>query len=376
MELIRLSKSSVGDDEKNALAEVIDHGMLGMGHYVQRFEQQITSFLGTKNEVICVNTGTSALHLALQCLGVGPGDEVLVPTITYVASFQAISATGATPIACDVCLDRVFIDLEDAGRKVTARTKAIMPVHYASSSLGIELVYEFARKHDIRVVEDAAHGFGCFTDKNERVGCSGDIICFSFDGIKNITSGEGGAVVTGDKLLAEKIKDARLLGVEKDTDKRYQGARSWSFDVKNQGFRFHMSNLMAAIGSAQLQKINSFKERRQAIAAQYCKDFDGIGILSLLKLDWNNIIPHIFSLRVLGGHRDGLMARLRELNIESGFHYAPNHLLTMYKFDGYKLKNSEQLADELISLPIHPDLTDEQQKFVISSIRMYCEGKS
>ena len=251
--MIRLSKSCVGEEEKIALARVIDEGFLGMGKEVQSFEREIAEFIGTELNVICVNTGTAALHLALACLGIGAGDEVLVPSITYVASFQAIAATGARPIACDVTMDKVFIDLEDAEKRITDRTKAIMPVHYGSNSIGIEAVYEFAKRYKLRVVEDAAHSFGCYRN-GKKVGASGDIICFSFDGIKNITSGEGGAVVTADNILARRIMDARLLGVEKDTEMRFEGKRSWSFDVRHIGYRYHMSNLMAAIGREQLKK--------------------------------------------------------------------------------------------------------------------------
>lgn len=277
MSNVRLSRSVVGEEEKMALARVIDAGFLGMGTEVKLFEEELQEFIGGDKEVICVNTGTAALHLATECLGIGPGDEVLVPTITYVASFQAITAAGAKPVACDVTSDRVFIDLKDAERRLTSRTKAIMPVHYASDSQDMDAVYAFANSHGLRVIEDAAHGFGC--KRNGRmVGAEGDVICFSFDGIKNITSGEGGAVVTGDKALSQRIRDARLLGVEKDTEKRYSGQRSWVFDVHHQGYRYHMSNLMAAIGREQLKKLPQFAEQRKRCAARYRRELSLIHI--------------------------------------------------------------------------------------------------
>lgn len=366
MSIVRLSKSCVGEEEKIALARVIDAGYLGMGREVQLFEEELCAYLGTDAEVVCVNTGTAALHLALCCLDIGPGDEVLVPSITYVASFQAIAATGARPVACDVTSERVFIDLADAERRLSVRTKAIMPVHYASDSQGIADVYEFANRHGLRVIEDAAHGFGC-TREGKRIGYEGDVICFSFDGIKNITSGEGGAVVTADQKLARRIKDARLLSVESDTEKRYKGERSWSFDVKHQGFRYHMSNLMAAIGREQLKKINKFTEHRQSCASRYRDGLKGVKGLVFLDLDYANIVPHIFVIRIIDGRRDTLMEKLRANKIECGIHYMPNHLLE-YFASSYTLPVAEQLGGELLSLPLHAELTSFELDRVIEII--------
>ena len=372
MNKIRLSKSVVGEAEKQALARVIEAGYLGMGNEVQQFEEEIRNFLETDHEVICVNTGTAALHLSLQALGIGPGDEVLVPSLTYVATFQAISATGATPIACDVTLNKAFIDLNDAEMRVTNCTKAIIPVHYGSNSDGMEAVHHFAKKHGLRVIEDAAHSFGCSKNGN-RIGADGDITCFSFDGIKNITSGEGGAIVTSDKTVAQKIKDARLLGVEKDTDHRYAGQRSWTFDVKDQGWRYHMSNLMAAIGREQLKKIGIFSEKRQKLSSRYISELRGIPNLSFLDFDYENLVPHIFPIIVGGGQRTALAAALADDGIETGTHYQPNHLLSYYATE-YSLKVTEELAQQLLSIPLHPDVTDADQSRVIHAIKTFLLG--
>jgi len=371
---IRLSKSVLGEEEKQALARVIDAGYLGMGAEVQEFEREIRKFLITESDVICVNTGTAALHLALQAIGVEAGDEVLVPSLTYVATYQAVSATGANPISCDVKASNGFIDLNDAKNRLTNNTKAIIPVHYASNSKGIEEVYVFAKKHKLRVIEDAAHSFGCIRN-GEHVGAQGDIICFSFDGIKNITSGEGGAVVTGDHLVAHRIKDARLLGVEKDTDKRYLGQRSWSFDVTDQGWRYHMSNLMAAIGREQLKKIDIFSRRRISIAKRYVLELSGIRNLDLLDINYDFLIPHIFPIRILNGERDKVISTLRNFGIETGMHYQPNHLLSCYA-SSYSLPVTELLSSELLSIPIHPDISDLDQTLIIEGIRTALVGNS
>ncbi len=367
MNKIRLSKSSIGESEREAVLKVLDHEFLGMGSEVQNFENEIKEYIGTDKEVVCVNTGTSALHIALSCLDIGLGDEVLVPSLTYVASYQAISASGATPISVDVKEDTLFIDLEDAKKRITDKTRAIMPVHYASNSQEMPKVNAFAKENNLRVIEDAAHSFGCRRDE-KIIGCEGDIICFSFDGIKNITSGEGGAVLSSDKAFIQRVKDARLLGVEKDTQKRYAGQRSWDFDVTYQGFRYHMSNIYAAIGSAQLKKIDDISIKRGNIAKKYVASLGEIDGITLLSFDYDYIVSHIFVVKAK--NRDALREYLLARNIECGIHYKPNHLLSKYKSD-YPLSITEKVYGEILTLPCQFDLTNEDQMRVINTIKEF-----
>lgn len=364
---IHLSKSSVGTEEKLALARVIDSGYLGMGIEVQQFEQEIAQFLGTESDVVCVSSGTAALHLALQAVGVSAEDEVIVPSFTYVATFQAISATGAIPIACDVSEQTAFLDVRDAELRITDKTKVIIAVHYGSSSEGMEGLVDLARRHGLRIIEDAAHSFGCQYN-SEFVGSKGDITCFSFDGIKNITSGEGGAVVTSDPLVAQRVKDARLLGVVKDTEQRFIGQRSWTPDVVAQGWRYHMSDLMAAIGREQLQKLNYFSSQRRKISKRYIAELGSIPQIVFMRFDHDNLIPHIFPIRIVDGSRDAVALSLSALGIETGRHYQPNHLLSFYS-TSYSLPVSEKLANEILTLPIHPNISDAEQVSVIDAIK-------
>lgn len=366
---IRLSRSLVGEEEKAALARVIDAGYLGMGEEVRLFENELAAYLETGRHVICVNTGTSALQLALSSVGLGAGDEVLVPTITYVASFQAVAATGAKPIACDVRSTDLYLDMDDAARRLTARTRAVMPVHYASGSRGLDAVYEFAGRHGLRVIEDAAHSFGG-SHGGAKIGARGDVVCFSFDGIKNITSGEGGAIVTNDDEVARLARDARLLGVEKDTEARFSGQRSWNFDVRHQGFRYHMSNLNAAVGRAQLAKVDAFSARRRELAARYRAALEGLNAVTVLDLNWSEIVPHIFVIRIAGGQRDALGDFLRSNGIETGFHYQPNHKLSFFSEKG-PFPEADKAADEIISIPLHAALTDDEQSRVIGAIKQF-----
>jgi dTDP-4-amino-4,6-dideoxygalactose transaminase len=356
--MIRLSKSIIGDKEAAEVKRILlDDGYLGMGVEVGKFESDIANYLGVSpDNVVCVNTGTSALHLTVEAL-VEKGDEILVPSFTFLSSFQAISAAGAIPVSCDVYEDTLSIDLEDAKKRVTNKTKAIMVVHYASNVANIEKLYEFAKQNNLRVIEDAAHAFGC-SYKDKKVGTFGDVICFSFDGIKNITSGEGGAIVTSDPKVLSIVKDARLLAIEKDSDKRYAGQRSWDFDVTRQGYRYHMSNIFAAIGRVQLVRLDiEFGPKRIELLKLYKELlFNNSSIVFQKNQKDSYIIPHIVSIRILNGKRDGLKEELEKNNIPTGIHYKPNHLLTYYKTD-YNLPVTEKVYKEIITLPLHPEIS-------------------
>ena len=374
MKNIRLSKSVVGLSEKKALSKVIDDSYLGMGSFVRDFEKSLSRYIGG-GKVICVSSGSAALHLALMGIGLVPGDEVLVQSLTFVACFQAISAVGAVPVACEVIPETCTIDLKDAEQRITKKTKAIMPVHYAGRIGNIEEVYKFARKQGLRVIEDAAHAFGTEC-KGKKIGSFGDVVCFSFDGIKNITSGEGGAVVTKDAKVAELVMDARLLGVHKDTYQRYRGKRSWEFEVFHQGYRYHMSNLFAAIGLSQLKRFEKeFKPSRQKLAKRYHKELSLIDGIELFCDDYDKTVPHIFPIRVINGKRDGLRRYLIGNNIECGVHYYPNHLLEYYRKQKVHLPVTEKIYHELLSLPLHPEITVGDQKYIIEKIKGFFAKK-
>jgi dTDP-4-amino-4,6-dideoxygalactose transaminase len=360
-------------DEVEAISRILlEDGYLGMGSEVARFEEEIADFLGIKkNNVICVNSGTAALHLAVESI-LSSQDEILVPSFTFLASYQAISASGAIPISCDIDYETLTIDLNDAKNRITDQTKAIMPVHYASNPAHINEIYAFAKQYNLRVIEDAAHAFGC-SYKNRKIGSFGDIICFSFDGIKNITSGEGGAIVSFDENVLSIVKDLRLLAIENDSDKRYVGERSWDFDVKRKGYRYHMSNLFAAIGRSQLRKLSTeFAPKRKVLFMKYKSLLKNNHFLKLQYQDnENDIIPHIFPVLVLNGHRDSLMAYLMAHNIQTGIHYKPNHLLSLYHSENVILPVTEKVYSEILSLPLHPDMQLKDVEYIVSMVNQY-----
>jgi dTDP-4-amino-4,6-dideoxygalactose transaminase len=365
--IIRLSKSSIGEAEKLAVMGVLNRQFLGMGIEVQQFEEMLTQFFG--RPAVCVVNGTAALHLALQACGLRPGDEVLVQSLTYVSSFQAISAVGATPVACDINEATLTLDIQDAEKRLTANTKAVMPVHYSGGVGALNEIYTFAEKYGLRVIEDAAHAFGTIY-KGQRVGGVGDISCFSFDGIKNITSGEGGCIVTDNPDVLRKIKDARLLGIEKDTEKRYAAQRSWEFDVPAQGWRYHMSNIMAAIGIEQLKSFPEIAKKRQRLACRYDDLLCEHQCIQTLRKDYTVVVPHIYVVRMIGmKNRKLLQEQLLKLGIQTGVHYQPNHLLSFYhKNTILPLPATDAVYLELLSLPLHQDLTEDDVELVCKEL--------
>jgi dTDP-4-amino-4,6-dideoxygalactose transaminase len=354
---MRLAKSILGHDEALAVSKIIlEDGYLGMGAEVGRFESEIANYIGVQaDNVVCVNTGTSALHLAVEAV-TEKGDEVLVPSFTYLASYQAISAASAVPISCDVYEDTLTIDLDDAQKRITSKTRAIMAVHYASNPANIEQLYHFAKINNLRVIEDAAHAFGC-KFKSKKIGSFGDIVCFSFDGIKNITSGEGGAIITKDTDVLSIVKDARLLSIEKDSEKRYYGERSWDFDVKRQGYRYHMSNIFAAIGRVQLSRFDiDFAPKRISLLNKYKELLKENSLVVFQdQEDQSYLVPHICSVRILNNKRDEIKEMLERKNIPTGIHYKPNHLLSFYK-SNYNLPITEKAYNEILTLPLHPEI--------------------
>lgn len=364
--IIRLSKSSIDTEEVKAVKKVLKREYLGMGEEVNFFEKEIKKFIGGKGRVICVNSGTAALHLAIQSIDIKAGDEIIVPSLTYVASFQAISATGAKPVPCDVNKNNLMINIDDLKKRITKKTRAIMPIHYAGSPAELKILKKIALDHNLRVIEDAAHAFGSIYN-GKKIGSFGDLVCFSFDGIKNITSGEGGAVVVFNKKDYENISDARLLGVKKDSIKRYQKKRSWEFDVIKQGWRYHMSDIMAAIGRTQLKKFNKFSSKRKKIAKYYKKRLQNLEGIHLLDIDYKNSVPHIFVVIIKNRSRDKLRKHLLSYGIETGIHWKPNHLLSKFK-SNYKLKNTEEIYKKIITLPCHVDLTSTDQDYIVKKI--------
>jgi perosamine synthetase len=366
MDQIQVSRPSLGDEELAAVKLVFDSGWLGLGAQVFEFEQALQKFLNAKH-VVCTNTGTTAIHLALDALSIGKGDEVIVPSFTFVATIQAITATGATPVFCDIHTDDLNIDTDDIKRKITGRTKAILPVHYRGFPCDMNEIGELAKEKDLFIVEDAAHAFGS-SYKGKKIGSFGDIACFSFDPIKNITCGEGGAVVFQDDSLLEKVQQKRILGIDKDTWSRYRNERSWFYDVVTQGYRYHMSNISAAVGLIQLKKFDRMNRRKIEVARRYDAAFGDIGGIDLLRNNGYTDIGLFVYILKIRRRRNELMSYLGSKGVGSGIHYIPSHVFSFYKKEGTHLPITEQIYDEILTLPLFPDITDAQVETVIDAV--------
>ncbi|WP_114993559.1 DegT/DnrJ/EryC1/StrS aminotransferase family protein [Synechococcus sp. UW179A] len=369
--LIRLSKSTVTTSDINSVSQCLREEFLGIGSYVQEFETKICSY--GYQYAIATSSGTSSLQLALQAHGVGPGDEVVLPSLTYVATYQAVSATGATPISCDVRLSDLSLCPDSLLSLISNKTKAVIHVHFASLLGSLHEVRSLLRHHSIPLIEDAAHSFGDWSINHGNY----DTICHSFDGIKNITCGEGGVVCTTNKHIADTISDLRLLAVSNDSVQRYKNARSWNFDVKSQGWRYHMSNINAALGLSQLQRIDSIRDKRRTLSNYYYQALLASQYFTPLLPLLNNdtlTIPHIYPVLAASQGFDTNSFRnfMLDNNIQTGLHYYPNHLLSYYLSSVKEpLPNTMAIYPQMVTLPLHLDLNYNDIDRIVETIDTY-----
>jgi dTDP-4-amino-4,6-dideoxygalactose transaminase len=357
MEKIPVFMPHIHVDTLKHLTDALDVGWLGMGAITKEFEDRIAAFLGLKNRyVVATNTGTSALHIALIAAGVGPGDEVVLPSFDYVADHQAVRMAGAEVVMCDIRDDNLGIDCEKAGLLITDKTKAIMPLHFAGIPCDQAGIYQLAEKYGLRVIEDVMHAFGTTIGKR-KIGSYGDIACFSFDPVKIVTSIDGGCVVVNTEEELLRLHRLRLLGVDKDTTERYKNNRAWDYDVVSEGYRYHLTNIMASVGVSQIKRVEEFIASRQRVCRAYNDAFRKIDGLRVPQSDFANVSPFIYSLRVLDGRREELISHLQKLDIEVGIHFIPVHkhsfFSTCRKGD---MSITDTVVKEVLTLPLHSNM--------------------
>ncbi len=364
--MLPVSRPSIGSEELKEVKKVFDTGWLGLGSTVFEFENTVKEYLGAKN-VVAVNTGTTALHIALDAFGITEGDEVIVPSLTFCASVQVITSLRAIPVFCEIDPDTLNIDIDDVRKKITSKTKAIMPVHYCGNSCEMSGLLDIGRKNNVLIVEDAAHAFGS-SYKGKKIGSFGDVTCFSFDPIKNITCGEGGAVVLSDDAIAEEIRRKRILGIDKDTWHRYRNERSWFYEVTTQGYRYHMSNINAAIGLAQLRKLDKFIEKKRDIVKTYNESFRDLKGIKTLKFNQDETAFFAYMVRVLDSRRDEMMDFLNSKGVGTGVHYIANHIQPYFSRYARSMPVTETTWKEILTLPLYYDMTEEDVALVIQSV--------
>jgi perosamine synthetase len=366
------------DDEANAAAECIRNGWLTMGKRTIDFENQFAAYIGSAH-AISLCSCTAALHLALVVYDLREGDEVIVPSMTFAASAEVIRYFKAVPVVADVDRDTHLIDPDDVERRITPRTRGIIPVHYAGNVCDMDGLAAIAKRHNLFIVEDAAHSLPS-RYKGKLVGTLSDITCFSFYATKTLATGEGGMITTNSDEIADRLKMLRLHGISRDAWKRYTGEGTWRYDVFDAGFKYNSTDIASSIGMAQLAKLDLMNDRRTLIARRYSEAF----------AECDSIIPyriaadcqsswHLYPLRlnpdVLSISRDQFIDELKLRGIHASVHFIP-----LYRFTYYKqfckgpadYPGSEWIFERTLSLPIYPGMNDEEIDYVISTVLDLC----
>jgi dTDP-4-amino-4,6-dideoxygalactose transaminase len=367
----------IGEEE---IAEVVDSlrsGWVTTGPKTRRFEGDFVAFLGGGVEAVAVNSATAGLHLALEALGVGPGDEVITTTHTFTATAEVVRYLGATPVFVDAMPDTLCIDPAGVRAAVTERTKVILPVHYAGISADMTQIGEIAREFGLFVVEDAAHAFPA-THRGKLIGIlDSDITVFSFYANKTMTTGEGGMLVTRDPALAARARTMRLHGINRDAFDRFTATiPSWYYEVVAPGFKYNLTDIAGALGIHQLQKAERFRQRRAEIAEVYNQAFAALPLRLPADAPEGDIHAwHLYVVRLQDDRvsRDGFIERLYNIGIGCSVHYIPLHLQPYWR-DTFGLRAdmfpvSQRAYESMVSLPIYSKMTDDDVQFVIDGVR-------
>ena len=355
-----------GEEEKKEVLEAMDSGWVTLGPKTKQFEEDFAKYIGTKHAV-ALTSCTAALQLALMVAGVGPGDEVITTPFTFAATSNAIIHVGAKPVYVDVEETTFNIDASKIEEKITKKTKAIVPVHYAGHPVDLDTINAIAKKHNLHVIEDAAHAVGT-EYKGKKVGNFGNMTCYSFHPIKNMATGDGGMITTNNDAYAERLSQLRLHGMSKDAWKRHSASGSWKYDILEPGFKYNMTDIAAALGIHQLRKLDGFIDTRVEYAKIYNKAFSKIKEITIpyeaknIKHCWN-----LYTVRVntknLSISRDEIIEELKKQNVGVSVYFIPLHYFTYYKSLGYKEGDfpvSEKIYNDIISLPLYPKMTKEE----------------
>jgi len=343
-----------------------------MGPKTIEFEKLIAKYTGAKY-TIAVNSCTAALHLSLIALGIGEGDEVITTPFTFAATANVIIQVGAKPVFVDIKKDTYNIDPEEIEKAITSKTKAIIPVHYAGQPCEMDKIMKIAKKHNLFVIEDAAHAIGS-EYKGRKIGTIGDLTCFSFYATKNMTTGEGGAITTNNKKLAEKIAILRLHGMSRDAWKRYSKKGSWYYEIEECGWKYNMTDIQAAMGIVQLKKLDKFIEIRRKYVQIYNRELSKIkGIITPYEMPDLKHVYYLYPILLKSYDRDKFINKMAKNGIQCSVHFIPLHLHPFYrKRFGFKkgdFPNSEWVYEREVSLPLYPKMKEKDIKFIINAIK-------
>ena len=373
-----LSDIDFDEREKRAVSDVLDSKWLSMGKKTREFEERFSLYAGTPFALATTNC-TTALHLALISLGIGKGDEVIVPSMTFVASSNAILYTGARPVFADISsLKYPLMDPEDIEKKITKRTKAIMVVHYAGYPCDMEKIQSLARKNGLYIIEDAAHAVGSYYG-DKMCGTIGDVGCFSFFANKNLPAGEGGMLVTRHKKVYDRVSKLRSHGMTSLTWDRVKG-HSYSYDVVDLGYNYRTTEISSALGIVQLGKLRRNNKRRDKIFAGYVKRLSNCGNLLIPfsgLAEQGRYARHLFPI-VLDKSIDRLsfISGLKKQGIQTSIHYPPVHTFSYYrkslqKFQALDLHNTEEYGNRVVTLPMHPLLKKDDIREICDCVEEF-----
>ena len=372
-EFLPFSRPSMGDEELTAIQDVLRSGWITTGPKNQQLEEAFCQLTGNQH-AIALSSATAGMHVTLMALGIGAGDEVITPSMTWVSTLNMIVLLGATPVMIDVDRDTLMVTAESIEAAITPKTKAIIPVHYAGAPADIDAIRALGEKYAIPVIEDAAHAAGTYY-KGHHVGCCGTAI-FSFHAIKNMTCAEGGLVVTDNEKLAQRIRSLKFHGLGVDAYDRQTHGRAPQAEVISPGYKYNLADINAALALVQLGKLHEANKRRTEIAQRYLRELADTPFQPLTIPAWPHVHAwHLFIIRVdetrCGLTRDALMEALKAQGIGTGLHFRAAHTQKYYRenFPDVSLPNTEWNSARICSLPLFPDMTDDDTSRVIAALR-------
>ncbi len=375
---IPFARPDIGEEEINAVAHAMRSGWVTTGPETRAFEQEFADFIGGDVQAIAVNSATAGLHLALEAIGIGPGDEVIAPTLTFTATTEVIRYLGADPVLVDCDPVTLNIDVTKIEAAITPKTKAIMPVHYGGLACDMQAIFAIAKKHNLRVVEDAAHALPT-TYQGELVGqLASDVTVFSFYANKTMTTGEGGMVITKNADLAARMKIMRLHGISRDAFDRFTSKTpAWYYEIVAPGFKYNMTDMAGALGRVQLKRLPAFLARRQQLAQRYLEALQPLPLILPADAPAGDIHSwHLFVLR-LNEHttltRDDVIQQLSDAGIGTSVHYVPLHRQPYWR-DRYQLTpemfpEADKAYQRMFSIPLFTAMSDEEQERIIAALQ-------
>jgi perosamine synthetase len=364
----------ITNSDKKEINKVLNSSLLTDGPKLGQFEKNFATFCNSKYAV-GVSNATSALHLSLICSGIGKGDEVIIPNITFVATASSVMLSGATPILADVGQEDLNMSIDSIKKNITKKTKAIIPVHFAGMPCNMQQIMKIAKEKKIKIIEDCAHAIGSKIN-TKHVGTFGNAGCFSFYPTKNITTLEGGMIITNSKELAEKLKLKRNHGITRTLQNRYTKGKPWDYDIEEPGYNFRIDEIRSALGINQLKNIKKFNQKRKNSFNYYNKNLKNIpGLIIPITNSKYISSNHLYIIKItklFGMTRNELFEKLLKNGIQTSVHYKPLSRFKVCKKKAKQygtLENSERLYDQIISLPFYTDISKNQLDTVIKTIK-------